>query len=127
VPLIRRDEAYPKGPLSADVRGEVNGADGDRGRRERGRLGQDESGQTSNGRMNDGQNGKDARNGQDRQDDGGQKRRRRKPGGLVDYDEVLPYFREATWDEALDLVARRLTEIHAAGGPGAIAGFTATG
>ena len=51
------------------------------------------------------------------------KRRRRKPGGLVDYDEVLPHFREATWDEALDLVARRLTEIHAAGGPAAIAGF----
>ncbi len=49
--------------------------------------------------------------------------RRRKPGGLVDYDEVLPHFREASWDEALDLTARRLTEIHAAGGPGAIAGF----
>ncbi len=49
--------------------------------------------------------------------------RRRKPGGLVDYDEVLPHFREAGWDEALDLVARRLTEIHAAGGPAAIAGF----
>ena len=32
--------------------------------------------------------------------------KRRKPGGLVDYDEVLPHFREATWDEALDLVAR---------------------
>ena len=30
---------------------------------------------------------------------------RRKPGGLVDYDEVLPHFREATWEEALDLVA----------------------
>ena len=29
----------------------------------------------------------------------------RKPGGLVDYDEVLPHFREATWEEALDLVA----------------------
>jgi formate dehydrogenase major subunit len=49
--------------------------------------------------------------------------RERKPGGLVDYAEVLPHFREASWDEALDLVARRLTEIHAAGGPGAIAGF----
>ncbi len=47
----------------------------------------------------------------------------RKPGGLVDYDEVLPHFREATWDEALDLVARRLAEIHADGGPAAIAGF----
>ena len=49
---------------------------------------------------------------------------RRKPGGLVDYDEVLPHFREATWDEALDLVAaaaaRRSTRQR---GPGAIAGF----
>jgi formate dehydrogenase major subunit len=51
------------------------------------------------------------------------KDRGRKPGGLVDYDEVLPHFREATWEEALDLVARRLKEIHADGGPGAIAGF----
>jgi len=33
----------------------------------------------------------------DGQEDRG-KRRRRKPGGLVDYDEVLPHFREATWD-----------------------------
>jgi formate dehydrogenase major subunit len=48
---------------------------------------------------------------------------RRKPGGLVDYAEVLPAFREATWDEALDLVAKRLTELHAAHGPGSIAGF----
>jgi formate dehydrogenase major subunit len=72
-PLIRREDAYPKGPLSSDVRGEGRG--------------------------------------------------RRKPGGLVNYDEVLPHFREAEWDEALDLVARRLTEIHAGHGPGAIAGF----
>ncbi|MGH3549209.1 MAG: molybdopterin-dependent oxidoreductase, partial [Pseudonocardiaceae bacterium] len=49
--------------------------------------------------------------------------KRRRPGGLVDYEEVLPHFREATWDEALELTARRLTEIHAAGGPAAIAGF----
>jgi formate dehydrogenase major subunit len=49
--------------------------------------------------------------------------KRGKPGGLVDYDEVLPHFREASWDEALELTARRLTEIHAAGGPGVIAGF----
>src|SRR5262249_11848995 len=48
---------------------------------------------------------------------------RRKPGGLVDYAEVMPYFREATWEEALELVARRLREIHTLGGPGAIAGF----
>ena len=50
-------------------------------------------------------------------------KRGRKPGGLVDYAEVLPHFREATWEEALDLVARRLTEIYAEGGPAAIAGF----
>ncbi|HEY6423237.1 MAG TPA: formate dehydrogenase subunit alpha [Pseudonocardiaceae bacterium] len=50
-------------------------------------------------------------------------KRRRKPGGLVDYDEVLPHFREAGWDEALDLVARSLTGIHTRSGPGAIAGF----
>src|SRR5712691_2655189 len=92
-PLIRRDEAHPKGPLSADVRGEMNGERGERKRRE-----------------------KNAENGEKR-------RNRRKPGGLVDYAEVLPHFREATWEEALDLVARRLTEIHAEGGPAAIAGF----
>ena len=50
-------------------------------------------------------------------------KRGRKPGGLVDYAEVMPHFREATWEEALDLVARRLTEIYAEGGPAAIAGF----
>jgi formate dehydrogenase major subunit len=91
VPLIRRDDAYPKGPLSADVRGEMNA------------HGAAETGADGGGRSD--------------------KKRGRKPGGLVDYDEVLPYFREATWQEALDLVARRLTEIHAAGGPAAIAGF----
>src|SRR4051794_20298145 len=55
-----------------------------------------------------------------RGDEGG---RRKKPGGLVDYDEILPHFREATWEEALDLAASRLAEIHRANGPGAIAGF----
>jgi formate dehydrogenase, alpha subunit, archaeal-type len=84
VPLIRRESAYPKGPLSADVRGDRQ------------------------------PNGREGRGG---------KGRRRKPGGLVNYDEVLPHFREATWEEALDLVARRLKEIHAEYGPGAIAGF----
>ena len=53
----------------------------------------------------------------------GEGRGRRKPGGLVDYDEVLPHFREATWEEALDLVASRLKAIHTEHGPGAIAGF----
>jgi formate dehydrogenase major subunit len=79
VPLIRRAEHYPKGPLSSDVRGESAG----RGRRRR--------------------EGDDA--------------------PLVDYGQVLPAFREATWDEALDLVARRLLEIRARRGPSALAGF----
>ncbi|MEP7202000.1 MAG: formate dehydrogenase subunit alpha [Ilumatobacteraceae bacterium] len=101
VPLIRVESSYPKGPLSADVRGDGHGG-------------------THNDRGKDGLRGtatggrKDERPGKDRG---------RKPGGLVDYDEVLPHFREATWDEALDLIARRLTEIHAASGPKALAGF----
>jgi formate dehydrogenase major subunit len=73
IPLIRREECYPKRPLSADLRGEHDG--------------------------------------------------RRKPGGLVDYDLVLPAFREASWDEALDLVARRLGAIRDTHGPNALAGF----
>jgi formate dehydrogenase major subunit len=73
VPLIRREDSYPKGPLSGDVRGDGKG--------------------------------------------------RRKPGGLVDYGEVMPHFREATWEEALDLVAERLSGIHAEHGPQSIAGF----
>src|SRR5262245_35297202 len=40
-----------------------------------------------------------------------------------DYEQVLAHFREATWDEALDLVARRLREIRDTKGPGALAGF----
>ena len=72
-PLIRREDSYPKGPLSSDVKGDARG--------------------------------------------------RKKPGGLVDYDEVLPHFREASWEEALSLVADRLGAIHADGGPAAMAGF----
>ena len=72
-PLIRKDSAYPKGPLSAET--------------------------TSSNT------------------------RRRKPGGLVDYDEVLPHFREATWEEALELAGRRLREIRDEHGSGAMAGF----
>ena len=72
-PLIRREEAYPKGALSRDVRGEGDG--------------------------------------------------RRKPGGIVDDAEVLPAFREASWEEALDLVARRLAEIRDRDGGNALAGF----
>ncbi len=49
--------------------------------------------------------------------------RKRRPGGLVDYDEVLPHFREATWEEALDLAASRLVEIRDRDGSGALAGF----
>src|SRR5215468_11262612 len=110
VPLIRREESYPKGALSTDVRGDM----GDGGYRDDVEE-RAERRQLSAGRIPGG-----ARNGQRR---GKGKGRGRKPGGLVDYDEVLPHFREATWEEALDLVARRLTEIHAEGGPGAIAGF----
>ncbi|MCA9317823.1 MAG: molybdopterin-dependent oxidoreductase, partial [Planctomycetes bacterium] len=47
----------------------------------------------------------------------------KKPGGLVDYREVLPAFREASWDEALDLVAAKLRGIREAHGGSALAGF----
>ncbi|MCP4037450.1 MAG: formate dehydrogenase subunit alpha, partial [bacterium] len=50
-------------------------------------------------------------------------RQRHKPGGLVDQAELLPAFREATWDEALDLVAERLLEIQRKHGNAALAGF----
>ncbi len=70
-PLIRRADRYPRGPLSADVRGE----------------------------------------------------RRRRAGGVVDYGEVMPAFREASWDEALDLIAARLLAIKKEHGPRALAGF----
>ncbi|MEK6230115.1 MAG: molybdopterin-dependent oxidoreductase, partial [Actinomycetota bacterium] len=73
MPLIRREDSYPKGPLSVDVQGEGKG--------------------------------------------------RHKPGGLVDYGEVMPHFREASWEEALDLVAERLKGIHSEHGPQSIAGF----
>jgi formate dehydrogenase major subunit len=53
----------------------------------------------------------------------GEGRGRKRPGGIVDYDEVLPHFREATWEEALDLAASRLKAIHERDGAGAIAGF----
>ncbi|MEX2286275.1 MAG: formate dehydrogenase subunit alpha [Planctomycetaceae bacterium] len=75
-PLIRRDEFYPKGALSREVRESV--CDSKSGRR---------------------------------------------PGGVVDYAEVLPAFREATWDEALDLAAGKLRDIRETFGSGALAGF----
>ncbi|HMI24481.1 MAG TPA: 2Fe-2S iron-sulfur cluster-binding protein, partial [Streptosporangiaceae bacterium] len=96
-PLIRREESYPKGPLSADVRGDMAGG----------------GEANDHGSTNDGDPKQKRKGG----------KRGRKPGGLVDYAEVLPHFREATWEQALDLVARRLTEIYTEGGPGAIAGF----
>jgi formate dehydrogenase major subunit len=52
--------------------------------------------------------------------DGG---RGHRPGGVVDYDEVMPAFREASWDEALDLVGSRLSAIPDEHGGGALAGF----
>jgi len=74
VPLIRRDSAYPKGPLSPEVE-------------------QSDS------------------------------KKRRRPGGLVDYEHVLPHFREATWEEAIELAGRRLREIKEEHGSAALAGF----
>src|SRR3984885_483893 len=99
-PLIRREDSYPKGPLSADVIGDMTGANAD-------------AESNDHGMTNDGDPKQKRKGG----------KRGRKPGGLVDYAEVLPHFREATWEEALDLVARRLTEVYADGGPAAIAGF----
>ena len=40
-----------------------------------------------------------------------------------DYDKALGAFRKATWEEALDLVASRLTSIKETHGSGALAGF----
>lgn len=47
----------------------------------------------------------------------------RRAGGIVDESEILPHFREASWDEALDLVARRLLAIRERHGADALAGF----
>jgi formate dehydrogenase major subunit len=44
-------------------------------------------------------------------------------GGHVNYGDVLPAFREASWDEALDLIAARLSQIKRDHGPRALAGF----
>ncbi len=48
---------------------------------------------------------------------------RRKPGGIVDDAEVMPAFREASWEEALNLVASRLVGIRDRDGADALAGF----
>ncbi len=47
----------------------------------------------------------------------------RRPGGIVDYGQVMPAFREASWDEALDLVGRRFNEIRDQHGGSVLAGF----
>ena len=47
----------------------------------------------------------------------------RKPGGVVDDNEVLAAFREATWEEAFDLVVMRFCDIKTRWGGGALAGF----
>jgi len=47
----------------------------------------------------------------------------RKPGSIVDYTEVMPHFREASWDEALDLVASKLKGLREQHGDECLAGF----
>lgn len=47
----------------------------------------------------------------------------KKPGGIVDYAEVLPHFREASWEEALSLAASGLKKIRDGHGGDALAGF----
>jgi formate dehydrogenase major subunit len=47
----------------------------------------------------------------------------RRAGGVVDYAEVLPAFREATWEEALDLIGEKLCAIRDEHGGNALAGF----
>ncbi len=47
----------------------------------------------------------------------------RKPGGIVDYEEVLPHFREASWDEALERAAQGLGAARDRHGADAVAGF----
>ena len=73
-PLIRRDEYYPKGPLSEDVRQSIP-------------------------------------------------KSKRRAGGVVDYAEVMPAFREASWDEALDVVAQGFRNILETSGGSSLAGF----
>ena len=73
-PLIRRESAYPKGPLSPEVIDSLPG-------------------------------------------------KRNKPGGLVDLDTVMPAFREATWEEAFELIGRKLTSIRDTHGSNSLAGF----
>ena len=101
VPLIRIDSAYPKGPLSAR------------------RAGRRADGRTTTA-AGPGTAASAAAAAASRATSAAASA---SPAGWSTTTRSCRYFREATWDEALDLVARRLREIHAAGGPGAIAGF----
>ena len=47
----------------------------------------------------------------------------RRAGGIVDYAEVMPAFREASWEEALDLIGSKLSGIRDEHGGNALAGF----
>jgi formate dehydrogenase major subunit len=47
----------------------------------------------------------------------------KKPGGIVDYDQVMPAFREAEWDEVLDLIADKFLKIKKEFSPSSLAGF----
>lgn len=49
--------------------------------------------------------------------------KKKKPGGIVTDENVFAAFREATWDEALDLIAEKLTGIKQEFGNNALAGF----
>ena len=53
----------------------------------------------------------------------GKGKKRRRGRKVVDYNDVMHAFREATWDEALDLVARKLKEVRDSHGSSAMAGF----
>ncbi|NUQ77945.1 MAG: formate dehydrogenase subunit alpha [Polyangiaceae bacterium] len=47
----------------------------------------------------------------------------RRGSARVRYEDVMPAFREASWDEALDLIASRFKAIRDTHGPSALAGF----
>lgn len=47
----------------------------------------------------------------------------RRGGGIVDYAEILPHFREASWEEALDVAAVGLKRVRDTHGGEAMAGF----
>jgi formate dehydrogenase major subunit len=51
------------------------------------------------------------------------KPKRRRGNRLVDYDQVMGAFREASWDEALDLVSSRFKQIRDDHGSNSLAGF----